>query len=57
LVKALVLAATAFVGAALLAFLLPSTWPLLVARIVLIVLGVVVVVTSLRQRHRGRSNV
>ena len=57
LVKALVLAATAFVGAALLALLLPGTCPLLVARIVLIVLGVVVVVTSLRHRRRGRSNV
>ena len=57
LMKALVLAAIVFVGAALLAFLLPSTWPLLVARIVLICLGVVVVVISLRNRQRRGGNV
>jgi putative Mn2+ efflux pump MntP len=51
--KALVVAAIAFVGAALLAVLLPSTWPLLVARVLLICLGVVVVVISLRKRRRS----
>jgi uncharacterized membrane protein len=55
--KALLLVALAFIGAALLAVLLPSTWPLLVARIVLICLGVVAVVISLRQRKRRGSNV
>jgi Flp pilus assembly protein TadB len=57
LMKALMLAAIAFVGAALLAVLLPSTWPLVVARIVLICLGVVVVVVSLRKRQRRGGNV
>ena len=55
--KALLLVALAFIGAALLAVLLPSTWPLLVVRIVLICLGVVAVVISLRQRKRLGSNV
>jgi hypothetical protein len=55
--KALLLVALAFIGAALLAVLLPSTWPLLVVRIVHICLGVVAVVISLRQRKRLDSNV
>ena len=55
--KALLLVALAFIGAALLAVLLPSTWPLLVVRIVLICVGVVAVVISLRQRKRRGSNV
>jgi uncharacterized membrane protein len=55
--KALLLVALAFIGAVLLAVLLPSTWPLLVVRIVLICLGVVAVVISLRQRKRLGSNV
>jgi uncharacterized membrane protein len=55
--KALLLVAPPFIGAALLAVLLPSTWPLLVVRIVLICLGVVAVVISLRQRKRLGSNV
>lgn len=50
------LAVISFVGAGLLAVLLPSTWPLLVARIVLICLGVAVVVIGLRQRQRRGSN-
>jgi hypothetical protein len=56
-VKALLPVALAFIGAALLAVLLPSTWPLLVVRIVLICFGVVAVVISLRQRKRLGSNV
>jgi uncharacterized membrane protein len=55
--RALLLVALAFIGAALLAVLLPSTWPLLVVRIVLICLGVAAVVISLRQRKRLGSNV
>jgi uncharacterized membrane protein len=55
--KALLLAALAFIGAALLAVLLPSTWPFLVVRIAIICLGVVAVVISLRQRKRLGSNV
>lgn len=54
--KALLLVALAFIGAALLAVLLPSTWPLLVVRIVLISLGVVAVLISLRQRKRPGGN-
>ena len=56
LMKALMLAVISFVGAGLLAVLLPSTWPLLVARIVLICLGVAVVVIGLRQRQRRGGN-
>jgi uncharacterized membrane protein len=55
--KALLLVAPAFIGAALLVVLLPSTWALLVVRIVLICLGVVAVVISLRQRKRLGGNV
>ena len=54
---AFLLSAVSFVGAALLALGLPSTWPLLVARIVLICLGVALLVIGLRQRKlRKRRN-
>jgi hypothetical protein len=56
LMKALMLAVISFVGAGLLAVLLPSTWPLLVARIVLICLGVAAVVIGLWQRQRRGGN-
>ena len=55
--KALLLVALAFVGAALLAVFLPSSWPLLLVRIVLICLGVPAVVISLQQRKRVGGNV
>jgi putative Mn2+ efflux pump MntP len=54
--KALTLAVSSFVGAGLLAVLLPSTWRLLVARILLICLGIAVVVIGLRQRQRRDGN-
>jgi uncharacterized membrane protein len=54
---AFLLSAVSFVGAALLALGLPSTWPLLVARIILICLGVALLVIGLRQRKlRKRRN-
>jgi hypothetical protein len=55
--KALMLAVVSFVGAGLLALLEPSTWPLLLARIVLICLGIVGVAMGLRQRRRRVENV
>ena len=56
--KALLLVALAFVGAAPPAVLLPDlAAPLFVVRIVLICLGVVAVVIGLRQRKRLGSNV
>jgi uncharacterized membrane protein YfcA len=55
--KAIMLAAASFVGAGLVAVLLPSTWPLLLARVVLICLGAVCIVMVLRRRRRGVENV
>ena len=49
--KPLLLAVFSFVGAALLALSLPrGTWPFLVARIVLLCLGVAFLFIGLRQR-------
>jgi uncharacterized membrane protein len=50
--KAIILALLSFVGAALLALFLPSTWPLVLARIILICLGIAWVVMALKQRRR-----
>jgi hypothetical protein len=50
----LLLAVVLFVAAAVLAVTTPSSWPLLVARIALIVVGIAALVVGLRLRRRGR---
>jgi hypothetical protein len=51
------LSVLSFAGAALLAVTLPSTWPLLVARVAFISLGIALLVLGLRERRqRTRSS-
>jgi hypothetical protein len=48
-------AVVVFVAAGVLALTTPSTWPLVVVRVVLIVLGIVFVVVGLRRRSQRRT--
>jgi hypothetical protein len=48
----LIPAAIAFVAAGALAVTTPSTWPLLLARVVLIVAGIALLVVGLRRRRQ-----
>jgi hypothetical protein len=52
MVRLLMSAAVLFAAAGVLAVTTPSSWPLLLARVVLIAIGVVLVVVGLRQRRR-----